>query len=283
MNNPLLSITGVAKRFGEVEALTHVDLTINSGQVIGLVGGNGAGKTTLLRLIAGVMEPTVGTILFEGKQVSTMRSKLGVVPESTGLYSRLTAWENIRYHSRMYGIPDDIAWNRVSHFAKRLELTESLSRHTKGFSRGMRQKTALLRALAHGPDILLLDEPTAGLDVTSARTVRSLVGQLRDEGGTVIYSTHHLAEAQQVCDRIIIVHNGTIRADGSPEELLELTGQENLEEAYVSLTSDKSRTRAEDTAKDGKMAKWWRRFLTGSTPSGKYSSQLTSMEVDDDE
>ena len=147
----------------------------------------------------------------------------------------------------------------------------------------MRQKTALLRALAHGPDILLLDEPTAGLDVTSARTVRSLVGQLRDEGGTVIYSTHHLAEAQQVCDRIIIVHNGTIRADGSPEELLELTGQENLEEAYVSLTSDKSRTRAEDTTKDGKMAKWWRRFLTGSTPSGKYSSQLTSMEVDDDE
>ena len=269
MGGPLLTLSGVAKRFGEVEALTHVDLDINAGQVIGLVGGNGAGKTTLLRLMAGVMEPTNGSILFGTEPVSTMRAKLGVVPESTGLYSRLTAWENIRYHSRMYGISDEVAWNRVSHFADRLEITDSLSRHTKGFSRGMRQKTALLRALAHGPDILLLDEPTAGLDVTSARTVRSLVGQLRDEGGTVIYSTHHLAEAQQVCDRIIIVHNGTIRADGSPSELLEMTGDTTLENAYVSLTSDKARPRNEDKSKDGRLSKWWRKFLTGSTPQIK--------------
>ena len=269
MGGPLLTLSCVAKRFGEVEALTHVDLDINAGQVIGLVGGNGAGKTTLLRLMAGVMEPTNGSILFGTEPVSTMRAKLGVVPESTGLYSRLTAWENIRYHSRMYGISDEVAWNRVSHFANRLEITDSLSRHTKGFSRGMRQKTALLRALAHGPDILLLDEPTAGLDVTSARTVRSLVGQLRDEGGTVIYSTHHLAEAQQVCDRIIIVHNGTIRADGSPSELLEMTGDTNLENAYVSLTSDKARPRNEDNSKDGRLSKWWRKFLTGSTPQIK--------------
>ena len=275
MSGPLLTLDGVAKSFGEIDALTLVDLEINSGQVIGLVGGNGAGKTTLLRLMAGVMEPTRGSILFESKPVSSMRQKLGVVPESTGLYSRLTAWENIRYHSRMYGVPDEVAWNRVLHFAKRLEITDALSRHTKGFSRGMRQKTALLRALAHGPDILLLDEPTAGLDVTSARTVRTLVGQLRDEGGTVIYSTHHLAEAQQVCDRIIIVHNGTIRADGSPSQLLELTQMDNLEDAYVSLTSDKARARNEDTSKEGKLAKWWRRFLTGSTPN--------SMEVSEDE
>ena len=275
MSGPLLTLDGVAKSFGEIDALTLVDLEIHSGQVIGLVGGNGAGKTTLLRLMAGVMEPTNGSILFGSKPVSSMRQKLGVVPESTGLYSRLTAWENIRYHSRMYGVPDEVAWNRVLHFAKRLEITDALSRHTKGFSRGMRQKTALLRALAHGPDILLLDEPTAGLDVTSARTVRTLVGQLRDEGGTVIYSTHHLAEAQQVCDRIIIVHNGTIRADGSPSQLLELTQMDNLEDAYVSLTSDKARARNEDTSKEGKLAKWWRRFLTGSTPS--------STEVSEDE
>lgn len=269
MTESMLSLVGVGKNFKEVEALTHVDLEINSGQVIGLVGGNGAGKTTLLRLMAGVMEPSKGTVLFKGKRVSSMRSKLGVVPESTGLYSRLTAWENIRYHSRIYGVDDQVAWNRVSHFAKQLDLTDSLSRHTKGFSRGMRQKTALLRALAHGPDILLLDEPTAGLDVTSARTVRKLVGQLRDEGGTVIYSTHHLAEAQQVCDRIVIVHNGTIRADGSPQELLELTNKDTLEEAYVSLTSDKARLRTEDDTKESKLAKWWRIFLTGNTPNTK--------------
>lgn len=275
MTESMLSLIGVGKSFKEVEALTHVDLEINSGQVIGLVGGNGAGKTTLLRLMAGVMEPTKGSVLFKGERVSTMRTKLGVVPESTGLYSRLTAWENIRYHSRIYGVNDQVAWNRVSHFAKQLDLTDSLSRHTKGFSRGMRQKTALLRALAHGPDILLLDEPTAGLDVTSARTVRKLVGQLRDEGGTVIYSTHHLAEAQQVCDRIVIVHNGTIRADGSPQELLELTKKESLEEAYVSLTSDKARARTEEKGKESKLASWWRLFLTGKTPN--------SEEVGEDE
>lgn len=267
MTDALLSLSGVAKRFKEVDALTHVDLEIHSGQVVGLVGGNGAGKTTLLRLMAGVMEPTKGSVLFGKNRVSNMREKLGVVPESTGLYSRLTAWENIRYHSRMYGIDDDVAWSRVSHFAKMLDLTEALSRHTKGFSRGMRQKTALLRALAHGPDILLLDEPTAGLDVTSARTVRKLVTQLRNEGGTVIYSTHHLAEAQQVCDRIVIVHNGEIRADGSPRELLELTGKETLEDAYVYLTSDKARNRGEDSKDESRIASWWRRFLTGKTPT----------------
>ena len=266
MENQLLKLTGVAKYFGEVEALRYVDLDIQSGQVVGLVGGNGAGKTTLLRLMAGVIEPTSGSVMFRNLPVAGMRERLGVVPESTGLYSRLTAWENIRYHSRMYGVPDDIAWKRVLKFAKELEITNALSRHTKGFSRGMRQKTALIRALAHNPDILLLDEPTAGLDVTSARTVRSLVGNIRDDGGTVIYSTHHLAEAQQVCDRIIIVHNGTIRADGTPDQLLEATKKENLEDAYVFLTSDKARPRVENEKKEGKLSKWWRIFLTGKTP-----------------
>tara|TARA_B100000530_G_scaffold213895_1_gene137230 strand:+ start:1650 stop:2465 length:816 start_codon:yes stop_codon:yes gene_type:complete len=269
----MLTLTGVGKSFGEINALLQVDLEIESGQIIGLVGGNGAGKTTLLRLMAGVMKPTTGSVIFKDMPVDEMRKFLGVVPESTGLYSRLTAWENIRYHSRMYGIPDDVAWNRVLHFAKRLDVDDSLSRHTKGFSRGMRQKTALLRALAHGPDILLLDEPTAGLDVTSARTVRSLVRQLRDEGGTIIYSTHHLAEAQQVCDRIIIVHNGTIRADGSPDELLKVTDTTTLEDAYVSLTADKARSRSEDDSKEGRFSKWWRIFLTGTTPQTKEVSE----------
>ena len=266
MESELLRLSGVAKYFGEVEALRYVDLEITSGQVVGLVGGNGAGKTTLLRLMAGVIEPTNGEVMFRNSPVSGMRGRLGVVPESTGLYSRLTAWENIRYHSRMYGIDDKIAWNRVVKYAQELEIADSLSRHTKGFSRGMRQKTAIIRALAHSPDILLLDEPTAGLDVTSARTVRKLVGQIRDSGGTVIYSTHHLAEAQQVCDRIIIVHNGTIRADGTPKQLIEATNQSSLEDAYVFLTSDKARARIEDDKKEGKLSKWWRIFLTGKTP-----------------
>lgn len=263
MNENLLHLTDVSKSFGEVNAIEHVSLDIKDRSVIGLVGGNGAGKTTLLRMMAGIYKPTTGRVyLKDGQNVDQMRSLLGVVPESTGLYSKLTAWENIRFHSRIHGIEDSIAWSRTIRFAELLDMQDSLHRYTEGFSRGMKQKTALLRALAHGPSILLLDEPTAGLDVTSARIVRKLVQRLKEEGGTVIYSTHHLAEAEQVCDRIIIVHNGTIRADGKPEELLHLTNTHSLEEAYVSLTSEVARPRQEDSIKTSKFALLWRRLFT---------------------
>ena len=239
MAPPLLSVHNASKRFGDVVALNSIDLDIHEGEIVGLVGSNGAGKTTLLRLLSGVYRPTTGeVVLSNGESVDRAREQLGVVPENTGLYARLTAWENIRYHARMHGIDDQVAWLRTSYFANHLGMTEALGRHTKGFSRGMRQKTALLRALVHAPNVLLLDEPTAGLDVTSARTVRELVRQLGEEGGTVIYSTHQLAEAQRVCNRIVIIHNGEVRADGTPESLLEQTGTTHLEEAYVSLTKD---------------------------------------------
>ena len=275
---PLLSISNVSKSFGDLVALDQINLEIRSGEVVGLVGSNGAGKTTLLRLMAGVYLPTSGNVsLPDGQPVDKMRQSLGVVPESTGLYSRLTAWENIRYHSRMHGISDKDAWARTAKFAEHLDMLDSLGRHTKGFSRGMRQKTALLRALAHGPSILLLDEPTAGLDITSARTVRHLVEQLKNEGGTIVYSTHQLSEAQQVCDRIVIVHNGEIRADGSPEALLESTDSTTLEEAYVALTKDTARPRTEEDGKEGRFTGWWRSFFTPKPP------QVTMNEVDNDE
>ena len=267
MSKTLMTISNVSKSFGEVNALRSISLEIKSGEVVGLVGSNGAGKTTLLRLMSGVYKPTSGTVcLDDGTPVDKMRQRLGVVPESTGLYSRLTAWENIRYHSRMHGVSDKDSWNRTSRFAKHLDMLENLGRNTKGFSRGMRQKTALLRALAHGPSVLLLDEPTAGLDITSARTVRALVKQLRDEGGTIVYSTHHLAEAQQVCDRIIIIHNGDIQADGSPDVLLKDTEATTLEEAYVSLTQEKARPRNDDQDNEGRFTKWWRRLFTPRVP-----------------
>jgi len=264
----LLTSSGVVKQFGEIRAVDGVNLTLKRGDIVGLVGGNGAGKTTMLRLLCGLYRPTEGEISFHSKSgekrpIHEIREKLGVVPESTGLYHRLTAWENIRYHARLHGIEDDVAWNRTLRFAKALSISDELHRHTRGFSRGMRQKTALLRALVHGPEILLLDEPTAGLDVTSARMVRKLVCKLRDEGGTVIYSTHHLAEAQMVCDRIIIMHNGQIRCDGTPDELMTETNTGNLEDAYVALTSDVARTDSIEE-KEGKIARIWRTFLTPS-------------------
>ena len=267
MGAALLRVSGVSKQFGEVNALRTIDLEIREGEIVGLVGSNGAGKTTLLRLLAGVYRPTQGTVtLANGDSVEHARHQLGVVPENTGLYARLTAWENIRYHSRIHGVDDDVAWKRTTYFAKYLGMTESLGRHTKGFSRGMRQKTALLRALVHAPSVLLLDEPTAGLDVSSARTVKELVRQLGEDGGTVIYSTHQLAEAQTVCNRIVIIHNGEMRADGSPTALLKETNTTTLEEAYVALTNDVARQRNEDDKPLSKWSSWWRSLFTPKTP-----------------
>ena len=267
-DNILLKISSVRKNFDEVLALENVSFNIKSGEVVGLVGNNGAGKTTLLRLMSGVYRPSSGSVtLGDGTPVHLMRDHLGVVPESTGLYSRLTAWENIRYHSRLYGIDDSVSWKRTLKFAQSLDMEENLSRYTKGFSRGMRQKTALLRALAHGPRVLLLDEPTAGLDITSARTVRSLVEQIKQEGGTVVYSTHQLFEAEQVCDRIIIIHNGNVMADGSPEQLITDNGCNTLEEAYVALTQAKARVRFEDSKRDKGLTKIWNKLFRPKTPS----------------
>ncbi len=264
MTDSCLSVNSVTKQFGDITALSDITLDFAAGEIVGLVGGNGAGKTTLLRLLCGLYRPTNGhvhgTVDGDTVDIHQMRNHVGVVPEATGLYARLTAWENIRYHSRLNGIDDELSWTRIQRFAKLLDFDEDLHRHTRGFSRGMRQKTALLRALAHGPRILLLDEPTGGLDVTSARMVRKLVGKLGQEGGTVIYSTHHLAEAEQVCDRIVIIHNGTLRADGTPSELMKSTNTDSLEDAYVSLTQDVSRTA--DTESDGRFSSAWRRLLT---------------------
>lgn len=278
MTRTLLSVRGVSKNFGDVEALKTITLDLHKGDIVGLVGGNGAGKTTLLRLLCGLYKPSDGHVVFVDDggiehPIHKVRSNLGVVPESTGLYARLTAWENIRYHSRLNNIDDKQAWNRTLRLAKALEMEGDLQRQTRGFSRGMRQKTALLRALSHDPDILLLDEPTGGLDVTSARRVRDLVRKLGDEGRTVIYSTHQLNEAQQVCDRIVIIHNGTLRADGSPTKLMEDTGTDSLEDAFVELTQDESRE-VETPEPASKFQQFWSRLTAGrKQPPSTKSSQ----------
>ena len=229
--------------------------------------------------MSGVYRPSSGSVtLGDDTPVHLMRDHLGVVPESTGLYSRLTAWENIRYHSRLYGIDDSVSWKRTLKFAQSLDMEENLSRYTKGFSRGMRQKTALLRALAHGPKVLLLDEPTAGLDITSARTVRSLVEQIKQEGGTVVYSTHKLFEAQQVCDRIVIIHNGNVMADGSPKQLINDNDCDTLEEAYVKLTQAKARVRFEDSKIDKGLTKIWNKLFRPKTPSLQLNQDVMEDE-----
>ena len=221
MTVELLRVEGVTKSFGHIEALTNVSLTINEGEIVGLVGSNGAGKTTLLRLLAGVYTPTDGAVvLSDGSKVEDARHRLGVVPESTGLYSRLTAWENIRYHSRLYGTSDEESWNRTVFFADRLDMKESLGRHTKGFSRGMRQKTALLRALAHAPDILLLDEPTAGVSPIVMDELFDRIIEVARTGIPILMVEQNARQALEIADRGYVLVQGRNAYTGSGQELL---------------------------------------------------------------
>lgn len=238
--SPLVTLRDVRKSFGDVLALEGVSADIDRCTSTALIGGNGAGKTTLLRLLAGVYRPTEGTAKFADGDLTEHRRRIGVMTESTGLHLRLTAWENIRFHARLFGMQDEVARQRSEALAVQLGLGGALDRRTEGFSRGMRQKTALIRSLVHEPELLLLDEPTAGLDITSARAVRALIASLVEEGRGVVWSTHDL-RAAQVCERVMVMHNGQLVADGHVKTLLSKHGADSLEALYLELTKEATR------------------------------------------
>ena len=237
---PLVQLLDVVKTFGSVTALDGVSLDISEGTSTALIGGNGAGKTTLLRILAGVYRPTSGTATLGDGAIVDHRRNIGVMTESTGLHVRLTAWENIRFHARLFDVPDGIARVRTEAIAGPLGMLGALDRRTEGFSRGMRQKTALLRALVHEPALLLLDEPTAGLDITSARAVRQLIEDLVEQGRGVVWSTHDLAAAA-VCDQIVLLHNARIVANGVLSDLLEEAGVPDLDALHLHHTVEATR------------------------------------------
>ncbi|MAI09650.1 MAG: hypothetical protein CMA08_03580 [Euryarchaeota archaeon] len=234
---PLVTLDNVRKTFGDVVALNRVSAVIDRHTSTALIGGNGAGKTTLLRILAGVYRPSEGTATFADGDLTKHRRRIGVMTESTGLHVRLSAWENIRFHARLFGIEDEEARMKSESLAVQLGLGAALDRRTEGFSRGMRQKTALIRALVHEPELLLLDEPTAGLDITSARAVRALIETLVDEGRGVVWSTHDLSAAT-VCDRAMVMHNGNLVGDGSVTGLLREHDAESLEALYLMLSDE---------------------------------------------
>lgn len=235
--SPLVALRDVNKTFGDIVAVEGITANIERCTSTALIGGNGAGKTTLLRLLAGVYRPTTGTAQFADGDLTLHRRRIGVMTESTGLHLRLTAWENIRFHARLFGMQDERSRQRSEALAVQLGLGGALDRRTEGFSRGMRQKTALIRALVHEPELLLLDEPTAGLDITSARAVRALIETLVDEGRGVVWSTHDL-RAARVCERVMVMHNARLVADGRVNDLLEEHNTQSLEALYLELTSE---------------------------------------------
>jgi len=227
------------KRFGKVTAVEEVSFRAEDGVVTGLLGPNGAGKTTTLRMLYTLIRPDGGSASVDGHDVVAdpmqVRRRLGVLPDARGLYPRLTPREHARYFGRLHGLTGAALEARVEELVALLDLGDIADRRTEGFSQGERMKVALLRALVHAPQNVLLDEPTNGLDVMSTRAVRTLIQRLRAQGRCVVFSSHVMQEVAALCDRIVVVAHGRVVAEGSPDELRARTGRDNLEEAFVSV------------------------------------------------
>jgi sodium transport system ATP-binding protein len=235
----MIRVENLQKRFGTVVAVDGVSFTAPDGAVTGLLGPNGAGKTTCLRMVYGLMEPDAGRILVDGQDLRAdplaAQARLGVLPDVAGLYQRLTAREHIHYFARLQGLSGSELEARTRHWIDLLDMRAFADRRVAGFSHGERTKVALARALVHQPQNILLDEPTNGLDVMSTRTVRDLIRRLRVDGRCVLFSSHVMQEVSALCDRIIVIAKGRVAAEGSPEELIALSGKSSLEDAFVEL------------------------------------------------
>lgn len=235
----MIKVSNLHKSFGKVKAVNGISFQANDGEITGLLGPNGAGKTTTLRMLYTLLPPDSGEIRIDGldplKDAIAIKRTLGVVPDGRGLYTRLTARENIRYFGELHGMTASAINARVEELVQTLDMEDFINRRTEGFSQGQRVKVAIARAMVHQPQTVLLDEPSNGLDVMSTRALRNYILSLKRNGHSVVLSTHIMQEVAALCDRIVIIAKGEIAANGTAEELLERSGQDTLEDAFVAL------------------------------------------------
>jgi sodium transport system ATP-binding protein len=235
----MIQIANARKQFGSVTAVDGVSFVAQDGAITGLLGPNGAGKTTTLRMLYAVMKPDSGEVRVDDVDAvatpQAAQARLGVLPDGFGLYPRLTAREHLDYFGALQGIESVRLAQRTEELLDLLDMRAIADRRTVGFSHGERTKVALARALVHEPQNVLLDEPTNGLDVMSTRAVRAIVRRLRDQGRCVLFSSHVMQEVSALCDSIVVIAAGRVVAHGTPDELRQQTGYQNLEDAFVAL------------------------------------------------
>ncbi len=222
---------------GEVRAVDTISFECRPGEIFGLLGANGAGKTTTLRMLATILKPTAGSASVTGHDVvdepEAVRRSLGFYSASTALYPRLTARETLDFFARINGYPPDRVRQRVEDLVDRFGLAEYADTRVEKLSQGMKQKVSVARTVAHEPPVLIFDEPTVGLDVLNAIDMQRVIASFRDEGRTIIFSTHIMSEAERLCDRIAIIHRGRILACDTLDGLRSATGQHYLEDIFV--------------------------------------------------
>lgn len=235
----MIVASDLRKAFKTVEAVRGVSFEAPDGAITGLLGPNGAGKTTTLRMLYTLLKPDSGSVQVDGLNPATdpadVRRRLGVLPDSRGLYTRLTSRENIEYFGRLHGLEGTLLSERTDALIKSLSMEDIEQRRTEGFSHGQRVKVAIARALVHEPQNVLLDEPTNGLDVMSTRTMRTFLRELKAAGKCVLLSSHIMQEVSALCDTIVVIAQGKVVASGTPDQIREQTGRENLEDAFVDV------------------------------------------------
>ena len=239
-NGPIIVTEKLTKSFGEIVAVNQLTLSVKRGEVFGLLGPNGAGKTTTVRMLAALLIPSGGTAHVAGFQVGEddqdIRRKIGLLPESPGLYDSLSAEQNLAFFGAMYGV-ENIA-EQIQKYLELLGLWNRRYEPVGTFSKGMRQKLAIARALIHEPDVLFLDEPTSGLDPQASRLVREFIEELKGEGRTIILTTHNLVEADRLCDRVAVISGHLLALDAPGELRRKIFGRKvvfHLQEANQAL------------------------------------------------
>jgi len=236
--------TFLSKSGNSVEAVRNVSFKCKPGEIYALLGANGAGKTTTLRMLSTILTPTAGDAIVDGANIvtdpETVRRKVGFLSTATALYGRLNAKEMVDYFGRIHGMEGAQLEKRRNELFDLLDMNSFANRRCDKLSTGMKQKVSIARTLIHDPPVMIFDEPTLGLDVMAARTIVKFVRQCRDQGKTVIFSTHIMSEVEKLSDRIAIIHEGQILAEGTIEELRAITGKSDLEDVFVETVGGES-------------------------------------------
>ncbi len=240
MGETVIEVRNLTKRYDGVLAVDRISFAIGPGEIVGYLGPNGAGKSTTVKMLTGILRPTEGSITIDGLDLVEhpleVKRRIGYVPEAGGLYESLTAYEYLQLVGRLYRIPDDLLDRRIEDFLKMFGLDSFLHERLSSYSKGMKQKVLTAAALLHNPKVLFLDEPLTGLDAHSALLLKELLRHLAAEGKTIFYCSHILDVVERTCTRVIIIHKGRIVADGTVEQLKELTRQGTLEDIFKQLT-----------------------------------------------